>query len=110
MVNQTSRSRSWRSENTTALFRAILSLKDLDEIEIFFRDLCTIPEIREFALRWKIARMLAGGMSYRDVAHALKVSTTTVARVAHWLDYGKGGYRTLLARMGINPKRKSKNK
>ena len=53
----------------TALFDAILSLRTREEVEAFLADLCTPSEIRAFAERWEVARLLdAGGKSYREIA------------------------------------------
>ncbi|MDO8667899.1 MAG: YerC/YecD family TrpR-related protein [bacterium] len=86
------------NEKTDSLFKAIISLKSLKEAERFFRDLCTIDEIKEMSERWQIARLVNQGLPYREIAEKLKVSTTTVARVALWLNNGAGGYRLILDR------------
>lgn len=86
------------NQKTNSLFKAIVSLKTVKEAERFFRDLCTIEEIREMSERWQIARLVNQGLPYRDVAAKLAVSTTTVARVASWLYNGAGGYRLVLDR------------
>ena len=87
------------NKKTTALFKAILSLKTVGEAESFFRDLCTIEEIKEMSERWEIARMLEKKTPYREIANKLKVSTTTVSRVANWLNHGEGGYQLILNRI-----------
>ena len=81
------------------LFRAILLLKTPGEAASFFRDLLTTAELTEFANRWQMAKMLDAGHPYTFIAEALKTSTTTVTRVAHWLFHGTGGYRTIADRM-----------
>ena len=75
------------------LFAAVLKLKTPKEVANFFRDLLTMPEIREFANRWQIVKMLYQRKSYADIAAKLKVSTTTITRVAHWLHHGRGYLR-----------------
>lgn len=84
---------------TDSLFKAILSLKTVKEAENFFRDLCTLDELKEMSERWGIARLLSKGMPYRQIATKLKVSTTTVSRVALWLNNGEGGYKLILNRL-----------
>lgn len=86
------------NEKTNSLFKAIIGLKNVKEAERFFRDLCTIDEITEMSERWQIARMVNQGLPYREIAEKLAVSTTTVARVALWLNNGAGGYRLVLDR------------
>ena len=51
-------------KKTDSLFSAILSLKTVKETESFFRDLCTIDEIKEMSERWQIAKMLNKKVSY----------------------------------------------
>ena len=81
-----------------ALFDAIQSLESRDETESFFRDLCTLSELEAMAHRWEVARLLAQGLPYLEIAERTGASTTTVTRVAHWLRHGEGGYRQALDR------------
>ncbi len=90
---------TWQTKETTELFKAILKLKTVEEAEKFFRDLCTLQEIYEMSKRWQAAKMIDQGLPFREIAEKLKMSTTTIARVAHWLHYGEGGYRLILERM-----------
>jgi len=86
------------NKKTDELFKAMISLKTVKEAEKFFRDLCTIDELKEMSERWQIAKMVNQGSPYREIAKKLDVSTTTVARVALWLNNGEGGYRLALDR------------
>lgn len=88
----------YRDNQTVSLYQAILSLKTLGECRQFFRDLLTIEEIAELSKRWQAVRLLDCGDSYRAVAQKTGLSTTTVARVAHWLNHGEGGYQLVLKR------------
>jgi len=90
------------NKKTDELFKAMLSLKTVKEAESFFRDLCTIEEIKEMSERWQIAQMVNKGLPYREIAKKLDVSTTTVARVALWLNNGAGGYRLVLNRQNLH--------
>lgn len=91
----------WENKETKELFEAMMKLKTLDEAHRFFRDLCTAEEIDEMARRWQVAKMLAAERPYREIADETEVSTTTVARVAHWMNSGRGGYRLILHRLGL---------
>lgn len=93
---------SWTSKKTDELFRAVLAIKSIEECEKFFRDLLTLEEIREIAARWHVAKMIDEGISYREIADKTRISTSTITRVAHWLHYGMGGYRTVLNRLKQN--------
>lgn len=90
---------SWRTDDTLALFDTILSLEDRTEAERFFRDLLTLGELRDLALRWSVARLLDGGMHYAEISRRTGASTATITRIASWLHHGEGGYRLMLDRM-----------
>lgn len=87
------------ARNRTALYDAFLLLKTREECAAFMRDLCTVAEIDSITERLAIARLLSKDVSYRGAADETGASTTTVTRVAHWLNHGRGGYRTVIARM-----------
>ena len=80
------------------LFGAIQRLETRQEVEAFFRDLCTLSELEAMAHRWQVARLLEQGLPYLEIAEKTGASTTTVTRVAHWLRHGEGGYRAALDR------------
>jgi len=91
---------SWRTPEARALFDAILRLETPDETESFFRDLCTLGEIRDLGMRWSVARLLDQGLHYADISSRTGASTATITRIASWLRHGEGGYRLMLDRMG----------
>jgi TrpR-related protein YerC/YecD len=80
------------------LYEAIATLKSREEVERFFRDLCTRSELEAMAHRWEVAQLLAEGLPYVEVAKRAHASTTTVTRVAQWLRNGEGGYELALKR------------
>lgn len=86
-------------KNTTKLFEAILSLGNVKEAEKFFRDLCTVEELKAMSERWQVVGLLAKGFSYRKISEELNVSTTTVTRVAAWFNNGEGGYSAVLEKL-----------
>ncbi len=81
------------------LFEAILSLRDTEECYHFFEDVCTVKEIQDIAQRLKTARMLSEGANYLEINKETGCSTATISRVRRCLEYGPGGYRTVLARV-----------
>lgn len=81
------------------LFTAILTLRNTKEAAHFFRDLLTIAELKEFANRWQMVKMINKGIPYASIAKKLSVSTATVTRVAYWLHKGFGGYKTIASRI-----------
>ncbi|WP_374600581.1 YerC/YecD family TrpR-related protein [Brevundimonas sp.] len=84
-----------------ALYDALLALKTREEVQAFLNDLCTPAELRAFAERWEVARLLdSGGKSYREIAVEAHASPTTVVRVARYLkEMPHQGYRLVLDRI-----------
>ncbi len=78
------------------LFETILKLENKEECENFFRDLCTLSELKAITERWQIVLKLEKGLPYRQIAAETGASTATVTRVAHWIENGAGGYRLAL--------------
>jgi TrpR-related protein YerC/YecD len=64
----------------------------------FLRDIGTLSELQAWSERLEVAKQLARGLSYRQVAAQTGASTTTVTRVARFLESGAGGYRRHLKR------------
>jgi TrpR-related protein YerC/YecD len=89
------------ADDRIALYDAILSLRTREELDAFLADLCTPSELRAFAERWAVARLLdAGGKSYREIAAEADASPTTVVRVARFLrEMPHQGYRLVLDRI-----------
>ena len=86
-----------------ALFDAILSLRDRDECYAFFEDACTVKEILDISQRLQAAGMLASGANYADISRETGMSTATISRVSKCLEYGAGGYKTVLERRTNDP-------
>lgn len=87
------------TEENRGLFEAILSLRSIDECEAFFEDICTIKELQDLSQRLVVAKMLRAGDKYQTIEASTGVSTATISRVNKCLNYGSGGYRTVLARL-----------
>ena len=86
----------WRTPDAQALFEAIRGLETLDDTERFFRDLCTLNELRDMAQRWAVVRLLAQGKHYAEISRETGASTATITRIASWLHHGEGGYQRAL--------------
>ena len=88
---------SWRKEPWfRALCAAMLTCKHEEDLGNFLRDVATLSELQAFSERMEVARLLSQGWSYRQIARETGASTTTVTRVAHFLENGEGGYRKVL--------------
>lgn len=88
-----------RDPDTDALFRAVLQLRTPEECYRFFEDLCTIGELKALAQRFAVARMLADGRTYEQIAERTGASSATVSRVRRFLSYGADGYTLVLERL-----------
>jgi TrpR-related protein YerC/YecD len=91
---------NWHTQQIDELFEAILTLQSVEECYAFFEDACTIKEIIEIAQRLKVAKLLDAGTSYVTVSKEVGVSTATISRVSKCLEYGNGGYKMVMERVG----------
>lgn len=92
-------SRSSKKQERDILYDAILTLKDKEECKRFFRDLCTVSELRAIEQRFEVARLLNEGMIYNDILERTGASSATISRVNRALQYGANGYKTVLPRL-----------
>lgn len=81
-----------KKEKNIELYKAILSLKNLDECCRFFEDLCTVPEMRAMEQRYEVASLLNQGLIYNEILEKTGASSATISRVNRSLNYGAGGY------------------
>lgn len=81
------------------LYRAILALKDMEECDRFFDDLCTVPELKALSQRLQVAKMLSEHKVYSDIVAATGASTATISRVNRSLNYGADGYTKIFERL-----------
>ncbi len=93
-----------RSAATDRLFEAMLTLRDREDCYRFFEDLCTVKEVQDMAGRFETACLLEQGQSYQQIAAQTGISTATIGRVSRCLNYGSGGYRDIIARVGEETK------
>lgn len=88
---------SWRREPWFKSMAAAMSTLNTEEdMANFLRDIGTLSELQSWAERFEVAKQLAQGKTYRDIAKNTGASTTTVTRVAKFLENGEGGYRKVL--------------
>lgn len=103
MKNRTLPSKREEQLAAADLYRALLALRDSDEAERFFRDLCTPAELQALVDRWRVVGLLRQGLTYRQINEQTGISVTTIGRVARFLVDGNGGYLAVADRLdGIN--------
>ncbi|MDR3645639.1 MAG: YerC/YecD family TrpR-related protein [Clostridia bacterium] len=88
-----------KDENLDFLFRAVLSLKNIEECYDFFDDLCTVSEIKAMSQRLQVAKMLRERHVYSDIVAETGASTATISRVNRCLNYGSDGYSLAIDRL-----------
>ena len=95
---------NWHNNSTDELCEAFLSLKNKEECYAFLEDICTIKEILEMSQRLSVAKLLSKGMSYAQISQQTGVSTATISRISKCIEYGNGGYKTGIERLGEGEK------
>lgn len=92
----------WNNKENEQLIKAILSLKTSNEAKRFLRDLMTEKEIIEFSKRLQTAEMLIAKTPYSIIEQKTGLSSTTIARVAKWLNGKEGGYKMIINKLHHN--------
>ena len=87
-----------KNPQTDNLFKAILSLENIDECYEFFEDLCTMKELADMAQRVEAANLLLSGSTYENIVKNVEISTATISRINRCIQYGSGGYEKILKR------------
>lgn len=93
-----------KTEAVDSLFRAILTLKSVEECYTFFEDACTINELLSLSQRFEVACMLREKNTYLEIAEKTGASTATISRVNRSLNYGNDGYDMVLGRLKAQKK------
>ncbi len=88
-----------RTDAVEDFFKAILTLKNVDECFDFFEDVCTVNEVLAIAQRFSVAKMLKDDKTYLEVAKETGASTATISRVNRSLNYGNNSYDWVFERM-----------
>lgn len=81
------------------LYEIIGTLKNVDEVKRFIKDILTRSELRMLKKRWHIANMLLDGrFNIRQIASRTKASTQTVSKIKRVMEDGQGGLLLALER------------
>ncbi len=93
-----------KKQKSTALYEAILSIKDLDECRRFFDDLCTPGELRSMEQRYDVAVFLLQNKNYQEILEKTGASSATISRVRrNILENESGGMmRQIIMRKGLD--------
>ncbi|MBS7364976.1 MAG: TrpR-like protein [Oscillospiraceae bacterium] len=88
-----------RKPRNTDMYKAILTLRSVEECMDFFDDLCTVTEIQAMEQRYQVAVCLSKDMKYNDILAETGASSATISRVNRSLKYGKDGYEVVFDRL-----------
>ena len=74
----------------------ITLLENKDQVASFLKDLLTHTEMKMFAKRVQIAKMLLEGYDYRAIKGFVRVTDPTVAKINNKLETGAEGLKTAI--------------
>ena len=89
--------RTEKEQHMQSLYELIAGIQDPGDIEALLEDLCTRKEVENMAERVYAAKLLIEGNTYNQVMSQASISSATLSRVSHCVQYGKG-YSKLLPR------------
>ena len=78
---------------------AFLTLENKEMCLAFLEDICTPNELKALGQRLEVAVRLHRGENYAKIVKDTGASSTTVSRVNRCLNYGAGGYQTVIPRI-----------
>ena len=88
-----------KDENMDNFFKAVLTMKTLDDCYKFFEDIYTVNELKSISQRFAVAKMLNEKRVYTDIVAKTGASTATIRRVNRTLNYGADGYKLVFERL-----------
>ena len=95
-----------KSDQVDSFFEAVLLLENKEECYKFFEDLCTVQELKSFAQRLHVAKLLCEKRVYSQIVEETGASTATISRVNRMLNYGQDGYKIIFSRLDSKEKDK----
>ena len=87
------------NEGYQLLIKALVAIQDETECSLFLDDLMTKKELSDIAQRMLVAKMLSEQAVYNKIVEETGASTATISRVNRCIQYGDGGYSTILKRI-----------
>lgn len=83
----------------------VAALGNREAVRDFFRDLLNRQERLMLARRLHVASLLEAGATYREIKKLLGAGGQLIARVARWLEFGRGGYKQAVRKLPTRQKR-----
>lgn len=91
--------RIFDNKETDYLIKAILTLESEEECKAFLEDVMTTKEILDMSQRIHVASLLKDKVVYSKISSLTGASAATISRVNRCINYGSGGYETVLEKM-----------
>lgn len=85
-------------QKSPELIKVFLSIKNEEELKMFFRDIMSERDLRELAMRWEVAKKLDAGVSFTQIQEESGESPVTISKINRWLKEGCGGYKMMIER------------
>lgn len=89
----------FENEGYKLLIKALVAIQDESECKLFLDDLMTRKELSDIAQRMLVAKMLSEQAVYNKIVEETGASTATISRVNRCVQYGDGGYSSILKKI-----------
>ncbi|MEI8229974.1 MAG: YerC/YecD family TrpR-related protein [Candidatus Peregrinibacteria bacterium] len=97
MAKKTFTEGTWKKDPWfRSLCAALAACTTEEQVASFLRDVATLSELKALSERLEVAKLVANGTTYRVIMEKTGASTTTVTRVARFVQDGEGGYQRFL--------------
>lgn len=80
-------------------YRSLVSLKNVEEAETFFKIFCTDKETQLIAQRLYVSKMLSENYVYSEIVEKTGASSATVSRVKRAMDIDRDFFEKLLGKL-----------
>lgn len=80
-------------------YRSLVSLKNVEEAETFFKIFCTDKETQLIAQRLYVSKMLSENYVYSEIVETTGASSATVSRVKRAMDIDRDFFEKLLGKL-----------
>lgn len=81
------------------LINAFTLVKNPVETAFLIQDLLTANEIRNLAMRLRIAKLLLRGKKQREIQEEIHASFATITKISLWLEQGSNGLRKTVSKL-----------
>lgn len=81
----------------TEICNSVNRLSDVEEIELFFKEILSEKELEDIQLRWELMKKLKEGESQRNIAKDLHISLCKITRGAKILKQPNGIINRILS-------------